>query len=200
MSDLPSGRYADVNPEWLLDGQPAGTYRSSVPRALVGSTAVTGAATQIPYVTAVPVLPGDVFNFVSFSIGTLAGTANATSFVVVYSAVPTAAAAATVLGVSAVTTFVANANKIALTGAVAVGSSPAVYGVAIVEDWTTTGSQFDCVAGGKFAFKGQLTGQLPLVTKLPTLAGAPPAVGSSSGVTITAPTVGLIPYIVLSRT
>lgn len=198
--DLAGGRYADYNPGWLLDGQPASPYRESVARTALNTTAVTGAATQVPYVAAVAVEPGDVFNFVSFSIGTLAGTANATSFVVVYSAVPTAAAAATVLGVSAATTFTANGNKIALSAAVQVGASPAVYGVAIVEDWTTTGSQFDGVVGSKVAFKGQLTGQLPLVTKLPTLGGTPPAIGSSSGITITAPTVGLIPYVVLSRT
>lgn len=199
MSDLASGRYPDTNAEYLLDGQPSSPYCASCSRTALTGAAVTGAATQVPYVTAVAVEPGGVFNFVSFAIGTLAGTAGNTSFVVVYSAVPTATAAATVLGVSATTTFVAGTNKIALTSQVQVGASPAVYGVAIVEAWTTTGSQFDGVSGSKSAFKGVLSGQLPLATQLPTLGGTPPAVGTSSSTTVTAPSTGFLPYVVLSR-
>lgn len=200
MSDLASGRYPDSYAEYLLDGQPASPYRSTASRTAVTGAAVTGAATQVPYVAACAVMPGDIFNFVSFSIGTLAGTAGNSSFVVVYSAVPTASAAAAVLGVSATTTFVAGANKIQLSGQVEVGAKPAVYGVAIVEAWTTTGSQFDGVSGGASAFKGLISGQLVLATKLPTLGGTPPTVGASSGTTITAPTAGFLPYVVLSRT
>lgn len=213
--DLAGGRHPDYNEEWLFDGQPVTPYRRSISRGDVNTAAVTGAATQIPYVVAVPAQIGDVFNYVTFGIGTLAGTAGSTSFVVVYNAMPTAAAAATVLGVSAATTFTAGANKIALTAPVVVaptvgtpqnavasvlGSGPVVLGVAIVETWTTTGSLFDAMAGGAAAFKGLLTGQLPLVTKLPTLSGTPPVLGSSSGTTITAPATGLVPYLVLSRT
>lgn len=213
--DLAGGRHPDYNEEWLFDGQPVTPYRRSISRGDVNTAAVTGAATQIPYVVAVPAQIGDVFNYVTFGIGTLAGTAGSTSFVVVYNAMPTAAAAATVLGVSAATTFTAGANKIALTAPVVVaptvgtpqnavasvlGSGPVVLGVAIVETWTTTGSLFDAMAGGAAAFKGLLTGQLPLVTKLPTLSGTPPVLGASSGTTITAPATGLVPYLVLSRT
>lgn len=213
--DLAGGKYPDYEVEWLLDGQPAQPYRRSISRGDINTTAVTGAATQVPYLSAVPAQIGDVINFVSFGIGTLAGTAGGTSFVVIYSGMPTASAAVTVLGVSAVTTFVLGANKIALAAPVAlaptvgipqnavgsvIGSGPLVLGVAIVEAWTTTGSQFDAMAGGASAFKGLLAGQLPLVTKLPTLGGTPPAVGASSGTTITAPTAGLVPYVVLSRT
>lgn len=200
MSDLASGRYPDTFAEYLLDGQPSPPYRATVSRTAVTGAAVTGAATQIPYIAACAVMPGDIFNFVSFAIGTLAGTAGNSSFVVVYSAVPTASAAATVVGVSAATTFVAGANKIQLSGQVEVGTKPAVYGVAIVEAWTTTGSQFDGVSGGASAFKGVIGSQLVLATKLPTLGGTPPAVGTSSGTTVTAPTAGFIPYVVLSRT
>ncbi len=213
--DLTGGHYPQYSEEWLLDGQPTPPYRRSISRGDINTTAVTGAATQVPYVVAVPAQVGDVINFVSFGIGTLAGTAGSTSFVVVYSAMPTASAAATVLGVSAVTTFTAGANKIQLTAPVSltptvgtpqnavgstVGAGPMVLGVAIVETWTTTGSQFDSMAGGSSAFKGLLTGQIPLATKLPSLSGTPPTVGSNSGTTVTAPTTGLIPYVVLSRT
>ena len=213
--DLAAGKYPDYEVEWLLDGQPAQPYRRSISRGDINTAAVTGAATQVPYVVAVPAQIGDVINYVSFGIGTLAGTPGATSFVVVYNAMPTAAAAATVLGVSAVTTYTAGANKIQLSTPVVVaptvgtpqnavssnlGSGPVVLGVAIVETWTTTGSLFDAMAGGATAFKGLLTGQLPLVTKLPTLGGTPPTIGSSSGTSITAPATGLVPYVVLSRT
>jgi hypothetical protein len=212
--DLAGGKYGDYEEEWLLDGQPVSPYRRSISRRDITGAAVTGAATQIPYLVAVPAQVGDVFSFVTFGIGTLAGTANATSFVVVYSAMPTSTAAATVLGVSAATTFVAGTNKIALTAPVqmvptigtpqnavgsTLGSGPLVLGVAIVEDWTTTASQFDCASGAKQAFKGIVGSQIPLATKLPTLGGTPPAIGSSSGTTVTAPTTGVLPYVVLSR-
>ena len=212
--DLAGGRYPDYNEEWLLDGQPTSPYRRSINRWDISTSAVTGAATQVPYIVAVPAQIGDIFNYVTFSIGTLAGTANATSFVVVYSAMPTASAAATVLGVSATTTFVAGTNKIALSAPVSLtptigtpqnavattlGSGPIVLGVAIVEDWTTTGSQFEGATGSKGAFKGIIGGQIPLATKIPTLSGTPPTVGSASSTTITAPSTGVIPYVVLSR-
>lgn len=199
MSDLASGRYPDTYAEHLLDGQPSSPYRATCSRTALTGAAVSGAATQVPYVSALAVEPGDIFNFVSFSIGTLAGTAGNTSFVVVYSAMPTASAAATVVGVSATTTFIAGPNKIALTSQVQVGSNAAVYGVAIVEAWTTTGSQFDGVSGSASAFKGVIGNQLVLATKLPTLGGTPPTVGATSGTTVTAPTAGFLPYVVLSR-
>lgn len=212
--DLAGGKYADYDEEWLLDGQPASPYRRSISRRDITGAAVTGAATQVPYVVAVPAQVGDVFNYVTFSIGTLAGTAGSTSFVVVYSGMPSASNNVTVLGVSAATTLVAGTNKIALSAQVALtptigtpqnavgstlGSGPLVLGVAIVETWTTTGSQFDCASGAKNAFKGIVGGQLPLATTLPTLGGTPPTVGSTSGTTITAPSTGVLPYVVLSR-
>lgn len=214
MSDLTSGRYPDSYTEWLLDGQPASPYRTSISRGDINiTTAATGAATLQPYIVAVPAQVGDVFNYVTFGIATLATAPAATSFVVVYSAMPTASAAATVLGVSAVTTFVAGANKIALTAPVALtptigtpqnavastlGSGPLVLGVAIVEGWATAASKYDAMAGGAAAFKGILGGQVPLATMIPALAG-PPAVGASSGTTINTPATGQVPYVVLSR-
>lgn len=212
--DLAGGRYADYDEEWLFDGQPTSPYRRSISRRDITGAAVTGAATQVPYLVAVPAQVGDVFNFVSFAIGTLAGTPGATSFVVVYSGMPTASNNVTVLGVSAVTTFVLGTNKIALTSQVALtptigtpqnavastlGAAPVVLGVAIVEAWTTTGSQFDCASGAKAAFKGIVGNQIPLATQLPTLGGTPPAVNTTSGTTVTAPSTGVLPYVVLSR-
>jgi hypothetical protein len=210
--DLAGGKYPDYEQEWLLDGRPNPPYRRSISRGDITGKYATGAATTVPYVSAVTAQIGDVINFVSFAIGTLAGTPGATSFVVVYSAVPTASAAATVLGVSAATTFVAGTNKLALTSSVAVvptigtpqngtastfGAGPVVLGVAIVEAWTTSASQYDGMAGGSVAFKSLIGSQVPLVTQLPALA-APPAVGSTSGVTVTAPAAGILPYVVLS--
>lgn len=212
--DLAGGRYADYDEEWLFDGQPSSPYRRSISRRDITGAAVTGAVTQVPYVVAVPAQVGDVFNYVSFAIGTLATTPGATSFVVVYSGMPSATNNVSVLGVSATTTFVAGTNKIALTSQVALtptigtpqnatgttlGTGPLVLGVAIVEAWTTAASQFDCASGAKSAFKGLIGGQLPLATQLPTLGGTPPAVGSLSGTTVTAPSTGVLPYVVLSR-
>lgn len=212
--DLAGGKYADYDEEWLFDGQPASPYRRSISRRDITGAAVTGAATQVPYLVAVPAQVGDVFNFVTFAIGTLAGTAGNTSFVVVYSGMPSATNNVTVLGVSAATTFTAGTNKIALAAAVSltptigtpqnatastIGAGPLVLGVAIVEAWTTTGSQFDCASGAKQAFKGIVGSQVPLATQLPTLGGTPPAVNSTSGTTITAPSTGVLPYVVLSR-
>lgn len=211
--DLAGGRYPDYSEEWLLDGQPTPPYRRSISRGDVTTTAVTGAASTRAYAVAVPTQVGDVFNYVSFGIGTLAGTAGSTSFVVVYSAMPTASAAATVLSVSATTTFTAGANKIALSSPVVVAgtvgtpqnavsssmpNAPVVLGVAIVETWTTTASTYDAMAGGAAAFKGLLTGQVPLAqVSTGTVSGV--TVGSSSGTTWANPTTGLIPYVVLSR-
>lgn len=212
--DLAGGHYADYDEEWLFDGQPTAPYRRSISRRDITGAAVTGAATQVPYLVAVPAQAGDVFNYVSFAIGTLAGTAGNSSFVVVYSGMPTSTNNVTVLGVSATTTFVAGNNKIALSSQVALtptigtpqnavgstlGAGPIVLGVAIVEAWTTTASQFDCASGAKAAFKGIVGSQIPLATQLPTLGGTPPTVGSTSGTTVTAPSTGVLPYVVLSR-
>lgn len=212
--DLAGGKYPDYEVEWLLDGQPSPPYRRSISRGDITGAAVTGAATQVPYVTAVTAQIGDVFGFVTFGIGTLAGTAGNSSFVVVYSGIPTATNNVQVLGVSATTTFVAGANKIALTAPVALtptigtpqnavgstlGSGPLVLGVAIVEAWTTTGSQFDCMSGSKAAFKGLIGSQLPLAQVASGTLGAPPAVGSLAGSGWTNPATGVLPYVVLSR-
>lgn len=212
--DLAGGKYADYDEEWLLDGQPTSPYRRSISRRGVATVAAaTGAATLQPYIVAVSAQVGDIFNYVTFSVGTLSGAPAATSFVVVYSGVPTASNNVAVLGVSAATTLVAGVNKIALASQVAltptigtpqgaagttVGAGPLVLGVAIVEGWGTGASKFEGTAGNATAFKGLLTGQIPLATMIPALAG-PPAVGSMSGTTINASTTGQLPYVVLSR-
>lgn len=213
MGDLVSGRYPDYFNEFLLDGQPNPPYRTSISRGDVTGAATVSTTSQYAYVTAVCAEPGDVFNYVSFGIGTLAGTAGSTSFVVVYSGVPTSTAAVTVLGVSATTTFTLGANKIALTAPVVVagtvytpqGSAPAsvqngpqVLGVAIVETWTTTASALDVMSGGKQAFKGLIGSQVPLA-QISTGAVSAVTVGSSSGTGWAAPTTGTLPYVILSR-
>jgi hypothetical protein len=211
--DLAGGRYPDFEQEWLLDGQPSPPYRRSISRGDINATSATGAATTVPYVVAVPAQVGDVINYVSFGIGALSSAPGNGSFVVLYSGMPTAGAPVTVLGASAAAAYTAGANKIALSSPVTIAgtvgtpqnaagsgmpNAAVVLGVAIVEAWGTAASTYDAMAGGSSAFKGVLSGQLPLVTKLPALA-APPAVGSSSGTTVTAPTTGLVPYVVLSR-
>lgn len=211
--DLPGGRYAAYEEEWLLDGQPTPPYRRSLSRRDIATASGVGVpATTKALVTAVPVQPGDIFNYVTFGVVT-AGTQTSSAFAVVYSAVPTSGAAATVLGVSATFTAVAGANKIALTAPVAVagtigtpqGAAPAsvangpmVLGVGICLSYSAGSPTVDGCASGT-AFGGLLTGQVPLSMISSSTIGAPPSVGASSGTGWTTTGAGAVPYVLLSR-
>ena len=210
MSDLASGRYPDSEEEWLFDGQPSPPFRRTISRRDIASGTTGLALTQANlFVYAIPVQPGDIFNFVSF----LAKTATATpthSWVALYNGVATTSA---LLAQSAdVTTgFVANANKIQLASTVAniptvgtpqgggtaaiVPSGPAVWGVALYNSGAT-GAVLDGAPGGNVAGAVAVTGQLPLIfggalaataTAPATLAGVAAIVGTGT------------PYILLSR-
>lgn len=213
MGDIVSGKYPDFEEEWLFDGQPNPPYRRSLNRRDIATAAGVGVpATTKMLVTAVPVQPGDVFNFVTFGLVT-AGTQSATSFVVVYAGVPTSTNAYTVLGVSATFTAVAGANKIALSSPIGdvgttytpQGSAPAstlngaaIWGVGLCLAYSAGSPTLDGSASGA-AYAGLLTGQIPTSIISTGTFGAPPAVGSSSGTTWTTTGGGAVPYVVLSR-
>ena len=213
MGDIVSGRYPDFEEEWLFDGQPMPPYRRSLNRRDIATAAGIGIpATTKMIVTGVPVQPGDVFNYVTFGVVT-AGTQTASAFVVVYAGVPTSSVAYNVLGVSATFTAVAGANKIALTGSVAnigttytpQGSAPGstqngatVWGVGICLSYSAGSPTLDGSASGA-AYAGLLTGQIPTSIISSGTFGAPPAVGSSSGLTWTTAGGGAVPYVILSR-
>lgn len=213
MGDLVSGRYPDFEEEWLFDGQPYPPYRRSLNRRDIATAAGVGVpATTKMLVTGVPCQPGDIFGFVTFGVVT-AGTQTSSAFVVVYSAVPTASAAATVLGVSATFTAVAGANKIALSAPVSLAATeytpqgaaaaatpagPVVLGVGICLSYSAGTPTLDGSASGA-AYAGLLTGQIPISIISSSTIGSPPAVGSSSGTTWTTTGGGSVPYVVLSK-
>lgn len=211
MSDLASGRYADTDEEWLLDGSPVPPYRRSMSRRDLssGSTGVS-LATATLWCVAVPVQAGDIFNFVS--IGVVTATASAAhSWVAVYNGVKTGAA---LLAQSADVTagFAAGLQKLTLGATIGdiptvgtpqgggtaaiVASGPAVWGVVI---YATAGATVvdGTVSGGSIAGNVIVSGQPALMSSsalaatatapsvLPTMAAATKALG--------------VPYVVLSR-
>src|SRR5579859_6179270 len=93
MADLASGRYPDSEEEWLLDGQPVPPYRRTMSRRDIntGTGGVTCGTTLLASVFAVPVQAGDIFNYVSFLVGT-AGATLTHSWAAVYNGTGTGAA------------------------------------------------------------------------------------------------------------
>jgi hypothetical protein len=210
MSDLASGRYADSEEEWLLDGSPFPPYRRTISRRDIASGSTGLALTQANlFVYAVPVQVGDIFNYVSF----LAKTATATpthSWIALYNGVATTS---TLLAQSADATggFAVGTNKLQLASTVAnigtigtpqgggsaavVPNGPAVWGVALYNSGAT-GAVLDGAPGGQVAGAVAVTGQLPLIfgaalaataTAPATLAGLAAIVGTGT------------PYVLLSR-
>ena len=216
MADLTSGRYAQAEEEWVLDGMPVPPYRRTISRRDItsGSTGVkltaTVTATTVLAVYAIPVQKGDIFNFASF-ICTAAPTGTiAHSWAAVYNGVGTGAA---LLAQSADATggYTAGANKLQLQSAVSnigtegipqgpstpalVAAAPAVWGVALYSPGATTGALLDGAPGGSAAGEAAVTGQAALVSTGTITAGATaPAVLP----TMTAQAAG-VPYVLLSR-
>lgn len=210
MSDLASGRYADSEEEWLLDGSPFPPYRRTISRRDIASGSTGLALTQANlFVYAVPVQVGDIFNYVSF----LAKTATATpthSWVAVYNGVA-ATSALLAQSTDAAGGFAVGTNKIQLASTVAnigtIGTpqgggsaaitpnGPAVWGVALYNSGAT-GAVLDGAPGGQVAGSIAVTGQLPLIfgaalaataTAPATLAGLAAIIGTGT------------PYVLLSR-
>lgn len=70
---LATGKYSAMNPEWLLQAQPPGLYRTNLPAAMVADLAVL--TTQVMAMVAMPVMAGDKISNLSFKSGaTPAGT------------------------------------------------------------------------------------------------------------------------------
>lgn len=213
MGDLVSGRYADYDEEWLLDGQPNPPYRRSINRRDIATAAGVGIpATTKMLVAAVPCQPGDCFNYVTFAL-VAAGTQSAGSFVVVYSGVPSASSAVTVLAVSATFTATAGANKIQLPSQVSLAAQeytpqaqapaatpggPVVLGVGICLAYSAGTPTLDGSASGA-AYAGLLTGQVPVSIVSSGTFASPPALGASSGTSWTTSGAGSLPYVLLSR-
>lgn len=216
MSDLASGRYADSEEEWLLDGMPFPPYRrvAALKRSDIatGSGGATIGVTQQLAVFPVPVQVGDIFNFVTL-LAAVAGATLAHSWVALYNGT---AAGAALLAQSAdnttATGWAVGANKVALASAVAnigtIGTpqgggsaaitpnGPAVWGLAIYQSGTTL-NKFDGMPGGNAgAGLVALAGQVPMVSQsagLGAIAAAPAVLPALT------PGNGAVPYVLLSR-
>ena len=217
MGDLASGRYADSEEEWLLDGSPyppyrriAGLKRSDIATGAGGATiGVSNFLSVFP----APVQVGDILNFVTLLAAVVGGTL-AHSWVALYNGTT---AGAVLLAQSTdnntATGWAVGANKVQLASTVAnlgtigtpqgggtpaiVPNGPAVWGVANYQSGTTL-NKFDGMPGGNAgAGLVALTGQAPMVS----------ASTSTIGAVATAPAVlpamtpgnGAVPYGLLSR-
>jgi hypothetical protein len=202
MSDLVAGRYSFAEPKWVLDGQPYPPYRDTIDRRYLTTSAIPTVTTL--NVFAVPVQPGDIFNFVSFLVKTAGGTLTH-SWVALYNGVGTGAA---LLAQSAdnttATGWATGAQKIQLASAVSnvatpgqTGTTgPAVWGVAFYQSGTT-GNTIDGVTGVASSVGGSVavTGQAPLYST-----GTLSATGTAPSTLPTMTTAnGFIPYLLLSK-
>jgi hypothetical protein len=207
---LAAGRYPTFEEEWLLDGSPVPPYRRTISRRdIVASAAFIPTVTTLN-VYAVPVQPGDLFNFVSFLVKTVGGTLTH-SWVALYNGVGTGAALLSqVADNTTATGWAATAQKLQLgavvgnlgTLGVPQGPSapaitpegPAVYGIAFYQSGTT-GNTVDGMSSSAVAGAQALTSQVPFYST-----GTLAATGTAPAVLPTmAAAVGGIPYLVLSR-
>lgn len=209
MADLASGRYADSEEEWLLDGSPYPPYRRTINRRDIatGSTGITLTSANL-FVYAVPVQVGDIFNYVSFLAKTATGTGTH-SWVALYNGI---SATAALLAQSADVTagFAVGANKIQLASTVAnlgtvgtpqgpstpaiVPNGPAVWGVALYNSGASA-AVVDGMPGGNVAGAIALAGQ-PALAFSAALAATATAPATLAGLTAFA---GATPYVLLSR-
>jgi hypothetical protein len=215
MSDLASGRYADSEEEWVLDGSPVPPYRRTINRRDIasGASGLVLAITQKITVFPVPVQIGDVFNYISFLVAVVA-TTNVHSWVALYNGTATGAALLS-MGPADNTTgtgWAVGPQKLQLASTVAniptvgtpqgpstpaiIPSGPAVWGVAVYQSAATLNALDAMPGSGAANGAVALTGQLPMVTAASAVAGLTTAPAVLPAMT---PGNGAVPYFVLSR-
>jgi len=204
MSDLVSGKYPDTFEEWMLDGQPAQPYRTTISRRDILSTGVT------PTVNAVCVYPvvvqqGDVINFISIGVKTATAATASHGWAALYTGLTTSA---TLIAQSADDTSGFHGSgalqKFALTAGYTVGSAPGstgtngplVLGVALYNSSSGAGGALDGMTGSSVAGGVLVSGQVPMAFSA-ALAATATAPANLSGFTALT---GGVPYIALSRT
>jgi hypothetical protein len=213
--DLVEGRYPAFFEEWVLDGQPVPPIRQTISRRdIVASAAFIPTVTTLN-VYAIPVQPGDIFNFVSFLVKTAGGTLTH-SWVAVYNGVTTGAALlAQVADNTTATGWAVGAQHLQLQAAASnvaqpgtpqgpaggpgswalTVAAPAVWGIAFYQSGTT-GDTIDGMSSSAVAGAVAVTGQAPLYST-----GTLAATGTAPAVLPTmAAAVGGVPYLALSKT
>jgi hypothetical protein len=202
MSDLVSGRYPDTFEEWMLDGQPAQPYRTSISRRDILSAGVTMTLATV-FVIPVVVQQGDVVNFISVGVKTATATGTH-GWAALYTGVGTSA---TLIAQSADDTAgfhpAAGLQKFALQSGYTVGGhagasgaeGPLVLGVALYNSGATAGA-LDGMSGSSVAGGVLVAGQAPMVSTL-ALAATATAPATLAGA---AAAVSGVPYVALSRT
>lgn len=201
MGDLTSGRYPDTFEEWMLDGQPAQPYRTSISRRDILSGGVSMTVATV-FVVPVVVQQGDVISFISVGVKTATGTGTH-GWAALYTGTGTSA---TLIAQSADDTagFHGSAalQKFALQSSYTVGSDPGktgtngplVLGVALYNSGTTAGL-LDGMSGSSVAGGVIVSGQVPMVSTV-ALAATATAPATLAGV---AAAVAGVPYVALSR-
>ena len=208
MSDLASGRYADSEEEWLLDGSPIPPYRRTISRRDITSS-VTLISTTL-YVFAIPVQAGDIFDYIAFNVKTQATATSAHAWAALYNGVATGAA---LLGQTTDVTagWAAGAQHLQLTalaqnvGTVGtpqgpstpaiVAQGPAVWGLAFYNVTTGAGNIVDAMAGGSVAGEQAISTQVSLIS---TATVSSTATAPAVLPTMAAASFG-VPYAILSR-
>jgi len=202
MSDLTSGRYPDTYEEWMLDGQPAQPYRTTIKRSDIISTGVTLTLATV-FVYPVVVQQGDVIG--AISIGVKTATATPThGWAALYSGVGTSAV---LLGAQApddTSGFHGSGalQKFTLATPYTVGSNPGttgtngplVLGVALYNSGATAGV-LDGMTGSNVAGSVIVSTQISMVNSV-ALSATATAPANLAGI---AAAVGGVPYIALSR-
>lgn len=175
---------------YLLDGSPSQQFRTTMERENISGSVTL--LTTVLYVFAIVVEPGDVFDHMAFIVKTQATATVAHAWSAIYNGVGTGAAL--LARTSDVTAgWAAGAQDLSLSQVIAntptvgtpqgpstpaiVAAGPAVWGFALYNVTSGTGTIVDGNAGGSLAGEIAVTGQVPLVsTATVSSTATPPAV------------------------
>jgi hypothetical protein len=185
---LTNGRYPSKNPQWLLAGQPSGTYRTNLDRALVVSD-FASLTTQVMQSTALYLQAGDLVTNLTFKSGATAAGTPTNWWFALYDDSATPVLLAQTADQTTAAWAASTAKTLALTSPVSIPRS-GIYSAAVMVKATTPPSLLGAgtIAG---AVSGFVAGDLVL------------AQNSGASLTATAPatitggsTIGFVPRVV----
>lgn len=163
--------------KFLLDGSPSQQFRNTIERENVNGSVTL--LTTVLYVFAIVVEPGDVFDHMAFIVKTQATATASHAWSAIYNGVGTGAALlASTTDVTAgwaagkqdlsLSSVIANAPTVGTpqgpSTAAITSSGPQVWGFALYNVTSGTGTIVDGNAGGSLAGEIAVTGQVPLVS------------------------------------